>query len=468
MRKIVIVLVLSVLFGCVAVGETGSESIGTYDEFVEAVASLSDLLDRASYLAIAGFSAYDTEDQRVAAQELVNLFEGVDGPNYESVTADVVTEGELGILDGFERIRNADATDWLESTLSNQFFVFRDVSWNTEHFLRLAYVSALEAMRTAYSLIGPRDAFRTSYAFLVAARGEFDDPFLVAGIQSLESVFLSLEARTLQGDSIQAAIDFLPDGGTLRLEAGVYRERLIITKNVTIVGASQDLDEPGLDGRTILEGVAWDPVILVNSAEPITVSFEDLTIKGGSSAVSVFGNPYEAEHSLSFENVSFVNNGTALETWQPTQIRCAACLFDGNDSAIHAASGAPATLVLDACVIQGGSAPEGDIYLGAGELIMRDSELRKVTGKGIVVTDTASMTLINNTIETNYAYAISVRQTIDPLPGEVRSPCGGFFSGPNDDNLPLGTITGYGNTVSGGVCPANLLFLTDPEPSDGD
>jgi len=466
MRKVLIALVLGVLTACVAAGGTDSESIVTYDELVEAIAALSDLLDRASYLAIAGFSAYDTEDQRVAAQELVNLFEGVDGPNYESLTADVVTESKLGILVEFEQLKSIESIRWLESRLSNQFFVIRDVFWNTEHFLRLAYVSALEAMRTAYSLIGSSDAFRTSYAFLVAARGEFDDPFLVAGIQRLQYVLPSLDAQALQGDSVQAALDFLPDGGTLRLESGTYRERLIITKSVTIVGASKDHDEPGLDGGTVLEGVSWDPVILVNSDEPITVVFESVTIRGGRSAVTLAGANYEAEHSLSFVSVSLVNNGTALQTWQPTQIQCVDCLFDGNESAIHARSRASTTLVLDACVIQGGSDPDGDIYLGAAsELVMRDSELRRVAGKGIVLADTASMTLINNTIETNDSYAIAIARTGTLSASDDMSLCG-IWAGTNEGDLPPGIITGHGNTISGGVCPVSLLFLRDPAPAE--
>ncbi|MCK5827922.1 hypothetical protein KAH43_05285, partial [Candidatus Bipolaricaulota bacterium] len=332
MRKIVMVLVVSVLIGCVAAGGTASESMVTYDELVERVASLSDLLDRAIYLAITGFSAYDAADQLVTAQELVNLFEGSSGPNYESQTADAMTEDELGILARFESLKNVDATNWFEGDANSQLFVLRDVSWNTEHFLRLSYVSALEALRIAYSLIGPKDAFRTSYAFLLAAKGGFDDPFLVAGVRSLQELLLSQEIRALQSDPIQAAIDFLPDGGTLQLESGIYRERLIITKSVTIVGAPQD-DEVGSEGGTVLEGVVWDPVIVISSDDPVNIVMENLVIRGGTKGILSWLVPTDADVTLTLRNVRFLENGTGLVVGKAL-VTCTDCRFEGNDLAV--------------------------------------------------------------------------------------------------------------------------------------
>ena len=493
MRKISMVLVLSVLIGCVAVGGTASESIVTYDEFVERIASLSDLIDRAIYLAITGFSAYDAADQLVAAQELVNLFEGSSGPNYESQTADGVTEDEMGILARFESLRNADATDWFEGDSYGQLFVHRDVSWNTEHFLRLSYVSALEALRIAYSLIGPKDAFRTSYALLLAAKGGFDDPFLVAGVQSLQDLLPSPEVRALQDDSVQAAIDSLPDGGTLRLESGIYRERLIITKSVTIVGAPQD-DEVGSEGGTVLEGVVWDPVIVISSDDPVNIVMEDLVIRGGTKGILSWVVHTDADVTLTLKNVTFLENGTGLSMGSiGSLVTCTDCRFEGNDLAVSVLArdeGAQAsftncvfdgnesaidaygnqTITLDTCLIQNGTNPDGDISLaGAASFEMWNSELYRILGRGIILMDSASMTLINNVIEAVDSHAIAVASGGTGLGNPVARNCG-VSMGVNETELPLGTIVGYGNTIIGEICPASLLFLTDPapEPSNND
>ena len=489
MRKILIMLILSVLVGSVAVGGATSESISTHDEFVEAVALLSDLLDRATYLAITGFSAYDAEDQRVAAQELVNLFEGPGGPNYKSQTDGVAQEDELGILASFEHQKNANITDLFEGFSYSQFFVFRDVSWNTEHFLRLSYVSALEALRIAYSLIGPKDAFRTSYAFLLAAKGGFDDPFLVAGVQSLRNLLPSTEVRALQDDSIQAAIDVLPDGGTLQLESGVYRERLIITKSVTIVGAQQGDDETRADGGTVLEGVAWEPVVSVISDEPVIILLENLVIRGGSTAIGSWLTLSQPNVTLTLKNVTFLENGTGLVLGKGTLATCTNCRFKNNDFAVRALApeeGAQAnftncvfdgnesvieawgnqTITLDRCVLQNGTDPDGDISLaGAASLEMRNSELHRVAGRGIVLMDTVSLMLVDSVIETADSYAIAVART-DARPSDQTEQDCGVFLGRNDTELPLGTIAGYGNTISGGVCPTSLLFLTEPAQTE--
>lgn len=489
MRQILIVMILSVLIACVAVGGTARESIVTQDEFAAMIESLSDLMERATYLAITGFSAYDSEDQKVVAQELVNLFEGSDGPNYESQTADVTLDDELGILASFESLINANASDWFEGSPYSQYPVFRDLSWSTEHFLRLSYVSALEAQRIAYSLIGPKDAFRTLYAFLLAARGGFDDPFLVAGVQNLRDLLPSPEDRAFQDESIQAAIDALPDGGTLQLESGIYREPVIITKSVTIVGATQSDRDSGSESGTVLEGVAWEPVISVLSDESVTIVIENLTIRGGGAAIHLWLSPSQPNVTLDLKNVTFLENGTGLALGKGSRVTCTDCNFENNELAIRALApdeGAQASftncvfdgnksaieawgtqiITLESCLIQNGTDPSGDISLaGAGMLEMRDSELLRVAGKGIVLADTASMTLVNNVIETSYSYAIAVASTDASLGDRSKQNCE-VFLGRNDSELPLGTITGYGNTITGGVCPVTLLFLTDLAPAE--
>lgn len=154
---------------------------------------------------------------------------------------------------------------------------------------------------------------------------------------------------------------------------------------------------------------------------------------------------------------------SALAPGEGTLASFTNCVFDGNESVINAYGNQ--RIVLDACIIQNGTDPYGDIRLaGAASLEMRDSELRRIAGQGIVLMDTASMTLVNNVIETAYSYAIAVAST-DASSGMSSQNCE-VFLGRNDTDLPLGTIVGYGNTITGGVCPVSLLFLKDLAPTE--
>ncbi|MBE0635496.1 right-handed parallel beta-helix repeat-containing protein, partial [Candidatus Bipolaricaulota bacterium] len=253
-----------------------------------------------------------------------------------------------------------------------------------------------------------------------------------------------------------------------------------------IVGSPQD-DETRADGVTVLEGVAWDPVIAIASDEPVNIVIEDLVIRGGSSAISLWLVLSDANVTLTLKNVTFLENGTGLGLGRGTLATCTNCRFEGNDLAVRAQApdeGARGsftncvfegngsaisaygnqTITLDRCVLQNGTDPDGDISLSGSALLeMRDSGLHRAEGRGILLMDTASMTLINNVIETAYSHAIAVASTDASL--GPRQDCG-VFMGRNDTELPLGTIDGYGNTISGGVCPTSLLFLTEAAPSE--
>lgn len=472
----VIVLVLTAF---VAIGASlsivGQDS--AQDEFDAIVAGLASSLDRALYLAITGFSAYDVDDQRVAAQGLINLLEGPDGENYDE-SIDVLTE--LGILAAMEYL---GSVNWPGSSLDeigSGIYVVRDAIFHGWSFLYLAHEAALEARDPFYdSPMGSHNSFRIAYACLAAARGGLDDPFLVAGIHQLAALFpngvpLSEEDLIQQDDILESILARCSPGDEIHLGSGVHRERVLITKSVTIEGASPE--------ETILEGVAWDAVLMImaTSDEPVHVVLRNLTVKGGQAGVLA-----TEFVTLTLDNVMFTKNRSALvvgkgarvdckdsqfvanETalfasfeGEPSQVVLTECLFDGNGHAVSASG--DVSVVLESCSILNGTSPYGDIDLGrAAMLDMRNSELRRIAGQGIVLADTSSMILINNVIETAYDYAIARQSSRSGPDGEVIQDCGGFRSTANED-LPLGTVLGYGNMVSGGVCPVSLLFLTEP------
>ncbi|MCK5213250.1 MAG: right-handed parallel beta-helix repeat-containing protein, partial [Dehalococcoidia bacterium] len=124
------------------------------------------------------------------------------------------------------------------------------------------------------------------------------------------------------------------------------------------------------------------------------------------------------------------------------------------------------TITLDACLIQNGTDPDGDISLGGeASLDMRDSELHRASGRGIVLMDTASMVLVDCFIDTSNSHAIAVASTRTNLTDQMTQGCRVFVGWSEEyANLPVGEIAGRGNTIIGGVCPESLTFLTEPAP----
>lgn len=74
-------------------------------------------------------------------------------------------------------------------------------------------------------------------------------------------------------DSVQEAIDDAEDGDTIRICEGTYEENLTIDKDLTIIGAGEDV--------TALQGDDTASVVTLGSS--VTVAIQDLTITGGGS-----------------------------------------------------------------------------------------------------------------------------------------------------------------------------------------
>jgi len=79
------------------------------------------------------------------------------------------------------------------------------------------------------------------------------------------------------GDSIQEAIDRAPDGAVICLSEGTWKENIMITRSLTLRGASLE--------KTVIEGAKYGrPVLQIDSETEIIVHIEDLTVqsaKGG-------------------------------------------------------------------------------------------------------------------------------------------------------------------------------------------
>ena len=444
----------SVVIFCLAGAALAQTSPG--EALVAAVARLADLLDRATYVAISGFTLYDTEDQAIAAQQLLNLFVGSGGQGYVAQSGGDPEADALGILDAYEAVTDTLTAETIRDASPEEYCVYMDVSRFTQPFLRLAHSAAREAIDALRRQSDPGDALREAYASLVAVRGEFSDAFMLAGIGNLASM-LGIRGVDSLTASLQAAIDDLPSGGTLILEPGTYRGRLVLTKSITLRGA--------VEGETVLEASSWYPVILVVPAEAITVTIENVVISGGSDGI-VRGpvGDVEAPVYLNLRDVRFLEGGTALTLGSGTSAELEDCVFEENRGALFAYS--DATLSLNRCVITGSRGALAAVRLYESvECTMTECQFSDNLGRGIVALPSVTLHLRDSTLLGNYSYAVSIAEYGYPT-DEDDVGCGLFVGWPGNEDLPRGEVTGYGNTICGAVCPSSLISLTDPAPNE--
>lgn len=450
-----------------------------YDQFVRQVAQASELLDRAAYLAIAGLRSYNGEDQMVAIQSLINLFEGADGSNFMSLDTGR-TDNEMGLIELYDLLHDANWTQWNTPIPSRHIDLFYDALTIGRQFVETAYTHVLDALdglgieadsggattpdEFSELLDGARETFRTIYAFIIAARGGFDDPFLIAGIQQVAEIVPSREIWLAEGDNIQTAIDTIPDGGTIHLAAGVYRQAIEVNKSLSILGASsQEIST----GATIIEGVEWQGVISIRSDAAISVAIEGITVRGSRTAISVgpaFGADYDLGLAVEFKNVRLEDNEAGLSVYGGAVVRCTDCVFKDNET--HAISARVASrIIAQRCHIEGGGSLLGAVRIMEDALVsMEDCSIEDISGFGILLSPTASLHLANSDIRGSYAPAIAIADTGSDLPGPEEAPCGVSLGDGWGIGESSGEITGYGNTIHGVVCPASLEFLTEPEP----
>lgn len=98
------------------------------------------------------------------------------------------------------------------------------------------------------------------------------------------------EPTDCKTSSLQAVIDAARDGDTITLAPGICTENLVITKNLTLVGA-------GMEQTVLRGGKLGFPVVFVQSEQPITVTLKNLTL---SDAPKASDNPQHGKECVLF------------------------------------------------------------------------------------------------------------------------------------------------------------------------
>ncbi|MCR4403763.1 MAG: thioredoxin domain-containing protein [Candidatus Acetothermia bacterium] len=218
------------------------------------------------------------------------------------------------------------------------------------------------------------------------------------------------------GESIQAAIDRVPEGAVICLEEGTWEENIVIGKGLTLRGAGAE--------KSVIKGKeAGKPVIRIESEEEIEVVIAGLTaaeakggdgiLVGGRACVTITGS-------------NFVGNEYGIWLVGSAQATISGSNFEGNVGDGIKISGSPQATISS-------SNFEGNLW------------------DGIRLGDSAQATIEGSKIINNEGYGVALWQ----------QPC---FDA---DWLFEGAVRGRSNEISGNkeadVCPSELSFLMTEE-----
>ncbi|MBU0595911.1 right-handed parallel beta-helix repeat-containing protein [Candidatus Bipolaricaulota bacterium] len=503
MRRIRLTVVGAILISAISSLAFGAEN-DPFDRYIATVAAIEQPIEQAASTAATFMILYDPSDWRIAAQAILNMLEGSDSPFFDSSldpkqsAIDLYFGGELssgGMLSSFVRPLWIDAdirgsvsglqlseAEWgqVAQGITERLGTDTQADGFTESWaflddiLRLAS-SALQ--RVAYvdtDQSALRDDCLTALAFLQIAR-----EYIRAATE-----YLGLEVRVKASESIQAAIDSAPEGATIWIDAGTYRETIEITKSLTLKGFGGwiDVAEPEQTYGADVAPVASQSGILVYSALPIDVTIEGLGIRDTELGLSVLGAAHVMASEVEFSRAEigarvgdraelnligclFEENGVAILAEDDAVIAVddgSICYATDRTAAIHVLENASITIAGTSISWSRGS---GILVAGSGSLTLSDGFLSGNRGDGVLLAEQANLHLTDTFFYSNRGFGVHVVSDACPADGDLEY---GPFTG---------TITGYGNALGerasalhseeNSTCPAELEAILEVLPAEG-
>jgi hypothetical protein len=421
----------------------------------ELVAEMAELLDQALYLSIAALSWPDRDDLELYIQGIVNLLDGPGSPDYDA-SGGAATPNEDGLKDLFLTFLTARSGVETVATPHASLSILAQAvqaAEHTERYLFLAAEAAKAARDRVYSVTGGRQELRQTYAYLLAARGKTSDELLLGGLGTLLEVFPSLDIWVGPDESIQAAIDRAPAGATIHLEPGTYRERIVIDKDLTLIGEpAGETDRPMVE----LIGVIWDIVVGIEG-DGVEVHLRNLYVSNGTVGILASGNSTVHLHAVWIGQVN-----SAVTATDGAIVHCDDCEFAESETAMLVRSGASAHVsnsILRDC------ASMGIIVFFGGSLTMTDTTVSGCGGDAIYLQDDSTLHLERCSIYGNEGFGVFA------YTAECERH---FIIGQTDERGFTGTITGANNTIpdpdeehgnlEGDICPEEYRFLKGGGP----
>ncbi len=154
-------------------------------------------------------------------------------------------------------------------------------------------------------------------AFCLAALLRIANPASAAWTAPAEDINVADALRVpSQYATIQAAIDAAPDGGTVLVARGVYREPIVISgKSVALVSEFAESTDPVSIEQTVLDGslateeddeARRDEVVLVRPDAGPHTQLVGFTIRGGDDGVSCYA-PVTIRHNRFLRNIDAID-----------------------------------------------------------------------------------------------------------------------------------------------------------------
>ncbi|MFC2078752.1 right-handed parallel beta-helix repeat-containing protein [Candidatus Bipolaricaulota bacterium] len=472
MKRFMVLVVILTMTGLCALAQTDDPAI-TYDLAAEVLAEMLSVLDQALRLATTAIIGTPSEGMprseiQKHAQAIVNLLEGPESEFYDEdndLTLSI-QEGVRPLLDRL-RTRHGDAPmTELFPDFSRGFMnraIDFQLAWNlVDGVLRKASDVARSMLRVPYSFPLEQEMM-SLYSLLVAARGSTSDDFPIGGVSMMVALFPSREIWVEVDESIQDAVDRVPEGGTVFIPPGTFRGTVSISKSVNLVAASHAPNGLLEMGRTVLEGMQWRASIEIESGEPIDVGIRGLVIRNAGGGVSVRGSC-----AVDLFDVLVEDAGTGIYVDEGAAVEAEECRFNRNERAVSVNGGALCTL-LD-CAVE--NAPPKGYSVGVQcsrlEIIGCTFQYNRnfcisVFGGKETELHMVDCTIINNSRGIEYYYGGCATESSTAPHGEKS----------------FVTITGWGNTIPGAgeenenaigayhteaLQELDLSFLTQPEP----
>jgi len=478
MKRMTIFMFILALAGMTGIAQETEPAI-TYDLAAETFAEMIILLDQAIYLTTtAVLSAEDGSlraEHRERAQGVLNLLVGPDDELYDAGNGFTVLN-QRGLLPLMEQIRSWDGGAPIDELFPDYTYGFSNAIASFLIAWELAESALHEASAVALSMAFPgssfpwREELTTLYSLLVAVRGGSVDAFPLGGISTLAEQFPSREIWVDPDESIQDAVDRVPDGGTIYISPGTYREMLTITKNLSLVAASHAPNGQPELGQTVLEGMIWRAAIEIASSDAIDVSIQGLVIRDAGVAISAAGSC-----NVTALDARFEDNRAGFYVDGGGNVIAESCYFTGNVHAVTLRSGVNCLLVDS--VIEDSPSTQHVISVMCSTLELRGCEIRDNQGPGITVHGSAAseLQMTNSRILRN-SFGLELFYEACPLEplsyGSESSVLG---------ERSFATITGWENSIPGPdeedgntgsaflfhplmTKTLDLSFLTEPKP----
>jgi parallel beta-helix repeat protein len=269
-RRLFIAALLSILllssFASSAI--TNTEITDAIDEFFFRV----EQLEFAQYLARTAVLSGQPEDQATHCQEIINI---LSKPPVGAL--DALFASPIGLIDWANHAADDPKLLLVVRPSTQTTFLYSHTL--VLGYLELALAECQQALESSKTFSARELHLKKAYAFLSTALGTPDTTFSVNGLKAAEDVLPRQVVFLSPGDSIQKAVDGLPDGGVIFLEAGEYRDQYtIVSKSIWISQSPNTSMQVRLVGRSGL------PIFLLRgSAADIELS--DLTIAEGYTGV---------------------------------------------------------------------------------------------------------------------------------------------------------------------------------------